>query len=190
MYSLGREPLREAFIGPCGHHSSSYGCELSARIPATPILGETPDLQKYPAHSSYLFISSSFSPPRHLEGPYLDKTASLPKAISVYFSLWPNILIGLILRPPLPLLFEQSLASPPYLKKIKRTIMFQSSDLRETTQRTLEPNHGCSLTLILLYHQEILGCMPLGSRDGGLLGTPLSGMPTLSRCTDMSLINT
>lgn len=55
----------------------------------------------------------------------------------------------------------------------------------EKQETTLEPNYG-SLAVILLYHLEILGYMLSESKDGGRLGTPLSRMPTLRRCTDMS----
>lgn len=56
----------------------------------------------------------------------------------------------------------------------------------EKQETTLEPNYGSFLAVILLYPLEILGHMLSESKDGGRLGTPLSRMPTLSRCTDMS----
>ena len=64
--------------------------------------------------------------PKHTEYPYLARTKSLPKAISASFSLWPNILIRLNLRPPLLLLLEyQPLFFPYSAPQSKRTIIVQ-----------------------------------------------------------------
>lgn len=56
----------------------------------------------------------------------------------------------------------------------------------EKQETTLDPNYGSFLAVILLYRLEILGYMLSESKDGGRPDTPLSRMPTLSRCTDMS----
>lgn len=67
-------------------------------------------IQLVPLISSFPLAACS----KHVQDPRLDRTAFLPKAILVYFPLWPDIPIGLNLRPPLPLLFEyQPLSFPP-----------------------------------------------------------------------------